>query len=159
LSASKRKTKDDRYSKMNSKPLPDTRDAYPHLRRIETRWMDNDAYGHVNNAVYFSWFDTAISRYMLDEGVLDRQAGPICVMVETACNYFKPIAYPDDVTCGLRLAHIGTSSSRVETGVFRNDDAETAARGHFVYVCCDISTLQPVPTPPNMRRAFEKLRP
>jgi acyl-CoA thioester hydrolase len=99
-----------------------------------------------------------ISRYMLDEGVLDRQAGPICVMVETACNYFKPVTFPDVVTCGLRLTYLGTSSAHIETGVFRNDEVQTAARGRFVYVCCEIATLQPVPMPQNMRSAFEKLR-
>jgi acyl-CoA thioester hydrolase len=143
---------------MTAKPVPDTRDCYAYFQAIETRWMDNDAYGHVNNTIYFSWFDTVISRYMLAQGVLDRDAGPVCLVVETACNYFKPIAFPDAVCCGLRLAHIGTSSARFETGIFRDHDADTAARGHFVQVCCDRKTQRPVPMPQDMRTALEKLR-
>jgi acyl-CoA thioester hydrolase len=141
-----------------TKPAPDTRDCYAYLQAIETRWMDNDAYGHVNNAIYFSWFDTVISRYMLGEGILDRASGPVCLVVETACNYFKPVAFPDIVHCGLRLAQMGTSSARFETGIFCNADAETAARGHFVQVCCDLATQRPVPMPQNMRSSLEKLR-
>ena len=141
-----------------SKPVPDTRDRYAYFETIATRWLDNDAYGHVNNAVYFSWFDTVISRYMLAAGVLDRDAGPVCLVVETGCNYFKAIAFPEVVACGLRLADLGTSSARFETAIFRDGDCEAAACGHFVQVCCDRATQRPVPMPQSMRSALEKLR-
>ena len=141
-----------------SKPKPETRDRYPHFLEITTRWMDNDLYNHVNNVVYYSYFDTVVNDYMLREQVLSLTAGPVCLVVETGCQYFAPISFPDAVVCGLRVAHLGVSSVRFEIGVFRNDDPAAAAQGHFVHVCCDRETHRPLPLPATMRRAFEKLR-
>jgi acyl-CoA thioester hydrolase len=134
------------------------RSDYRHFLTIETRWMDNDVYGHVNNVVYYSFFDTAVNRYLLDEGVLDIRAGEtIGFVVETSCTYEKPMAFPDRVTAGIRVARIGTSSVRYEIGIFRNDDDESAAHGHFVHVYVDRAATRPRPIPPPMLAALEKI--
>ena len=138
---------------------PETRDRYPHFLTITTRWMDNDVYSHVNNVVYYSWFDTAVNEYMLRAGVLKMDEGPICLVVETGCQYFGPISFPDIVHCGLRVAHLGKSSVRFEIGIFRNDETTAAAQGHFIHVCCDRDTHRPVNMPDDMRRALAKLGP
>ena len=134
------------------------RNDYKHFLTIETRWMDNDVYGHVNNVVYYSFFDTAVNRYLLDEGVLDIRAGEtIGFVVETSCTYEKPIAFPDRVTAGIRVARIGTSSVRYEIGIFRNDDDASAAPGHFVHVYVDRTAKRSRPIPEPMRAALEKI--
>ena len=134
------------------------RSDYKHFLTIETRWMDNDVYGHVNNVVYYSFFDTAVNRYLIDEGVLDIRAGEtIGFVVETSCTYEKPIAFPDRVTAGIRVAQIGTSSVRYEIGIFRNDDDESAAHGHFVHVYVDRAAERSRPIPEPMRAALEKI--
>ncbi len=140
------------------KQRPETRDRYPHFLTITTRWMDNDVYRHVNNVVYYSWFDTVVNEYMLREGVLSMDQGPVCLVVETGCQYFGAISFPDTVHCGLRVAHLGSSSVRFEIGIFRNDETAAAAQGHFVHVCCDRTTHRPIAMPAEMRRALEKLR-
>ena len=141
-----------------TRPVPEARDRYPHFLTITTRWMDNDVYSHVNNVVYYSWFDTAVNAYMLREGVLSMDQGPICLVVETGCQYFSAISFPDTVHCGLRVAHLGTSSVRFEIGIFRNDEPAAAAQGYFIHVCCDRATHRPISMPEDMRRALEKLR-
>jgi acyl-CoA thioester hydrolase len=134
------------------------RGDYKHFLTVETRWMDNDVYGHVNNVVYYSFFDTAVNRYLIDEGVLDIRAGDtVGFVVETSCTYEKPIAFPDRVTAGLRVARIGTSSVRYEIGIFKDDDDESAAHGHFVHVYVDRATERSRPIPEKMRAALEKL--
>ena len=134
------------------------RDDYKHFLTLETRWMDNDVYGHVNNVVYYSFFDTAVNRYLLDEGVLDIRAGEtIGFVVETSCTYEKPIAFPDRVTAGIRVARIGSSSVRYEIGIFRNDDDESSAHGHFVHVYVDRAEKRPRPIPDPMRAALERI--
>ncbi len=120
--------------------------------------MDNDLYNHVNNVVYYSYFDTVVNEYMLREEALSLAAGPVCLVVETGCEYFSPISFPDTVVCGLRVAHLGVSSVRFEIGVFRNDEPAAAAQGHFVHVCCDRQTQRPLPMPDHMRRALEKIQ-
>lgn len=136
-----------------------TRDRYAHFLAIGTRWMDNDVYRHVNNVVYYSFFDTAVNEYMLRFGVLDLDSSAtVSLVVETGCTYFAPISFPDTVHCGLRVAHLGTSSVRYEIGIFRNDEARACAQGHFVHVCCDRSSYAPVPMPPALRAALERLR-
>jgi acyl-CoA thioester hydrolase len=122
--------------------------------------MDNDVYRHVNNVAYYSFFDTAVNHYMLEAGVLDLESSPtVSLVVETGCSFFSPIRFPDRVDCGLRVVHLGSSSVRYEIGVFRNDDARTAARGHFVHVCCARETHTPVPMPANLRAALARLCP
>ncbi len=142
-----------------SRQQPDSRDRYAAFETIGTRWMDNDVYNHVNNVVYYSWFDTAVNAYLVKRGVLDMRASPVvCLVVETGCQYYSPISFPDTVHCGLRVAHLGTSSVRFEIGVFRNDEPLAAARGHFTHVACDARTHRPVAMPPDMRAALEKLK-
>jgi acyl-CoA thioester hydrolase len=134
------------------------RSDYKHFLTIETRWMDNDVYGHVNNVVYYSFFDTAVNRYLIEEGVLDIRAGDtVGFVVETSCTYEKPIAFPDRIAAGIRVARIGTSSVRYEIGIFRNDDDESAAHGHFVHVYVDRADNRPRALPASLRAALEKI--
>jgi acyl-CoA thioester hydrolase len=130
----------------SARPQPEPRSAYRAFRPISTRWMDNDAYGHVNNVVYYSWFDTAVNAHLIEHGVLDIQGGAaIGLVVETHCNYFAPLAFPQAVEAGLRVGHVGTSSVRYEIGLFAPGEALTAAKGHFVHAYVDRATRQPVP--------------
>ena len=140
-----------------SKAEAATRQQFPHFLAITTRWLDNDAYNHVNNVNYYSFFDTAVNQYMLRENVLRMDSGPVCLVVETGCRYFSPISFPDTVHCGLRVAHLGKSSVRFEIGIFRNDEPAAAAQGHFVHVCCDRATQRPIPMPDAMRQALARL--
>ena len=124
-----------------SRPQPATRADYPHFQAIPTRWMDNDVYAHVNNVVYYSFFDTAVNQYLIEQGVLDIETSDIIgLVVETKCNYFTPVTFPDIVHAGLRVEKLGTSSVRYGIGLFRNDDDKAAAQGHFVHVYVDRST-------------------
>jgi len=143
---------------MSSRPVPDTRDSYRHFLSITTRWMDNDAYRHVNNVVYYSYFDTVVNRYLMDKGALDIEAGEtIGLVVETQCHYFKPIAFPDRVDAGLRVARLGRSSVRYEIGIFRNDEPQAAAQGYFVHVYVDRSSNRSVSLPQDLRAVLEPL--
>jgi acyl-CoA thioester hydrolase len=137
---------------------PDTRECYAHFVELTTRWLDNDVYRHVNNVVYYSFFDTAVNQYMLEAGVLDFESSvTVSLVVETGCTFFAPIRFPDRVHCGLRVAHLGTSSVRYEIGVFRTDEPLAAARGHFVHVCCERATQAPVAMPAALRAALARL--
>ncbi len=139
---------------------PETRDRYPHLTTLDTRWMDNDVYGHVNNVVYYSFFDTAVNRWLITQDVLDPATSAVIgLVVETQCRYFRPLSFPEPVTAGLRVAHVGTSSVRYELALFGGSDAEAAAAGHFVHVYVDRATRRPTPVPDAMRRALDTLRP
>jgi len=141
------------------KPEPEPREGYKAFRKITTRWMDNDAYGHVNNVVYYSWFDTAVNAHLIEQGALDIHAGDtIGLVIETQCNYFASVAFPQTVEAGLRVAKIGNSSVRYEVGVFLADEALTAAKGHFVHVYVDRATRRPAPLPQNLRRVLEALQ-
>jgi acyl-CoA thioester hydrolase len=119
--------------------------------------MDNDVYGHVNNVVYYSWFDTAVNAYLIERGVLDAQnGGTIGLVVETQCNYFAPLSFPQTIEVGIRVARLGTSSVRYELGVFGNQ-AMTAARGHFVHVYVDKDSRRPVALPQPLKNVLETL--
>src|SRR5690348_4427102 len=134
------------------------RDDYPSFLAIPTRWMDNDAYGHVNNVVYYSWFDTAVNAYLVESGALDIAAGPVIgLVIETRCNYFAPLAFPQDVEAGLRVAHVGRSSVRYEVGLFAAGEPVSAAGGHFVHVYVDRATRRPAELPPPLRAALQPL--
>jgi acyl-CoA thioester hydrolase len=136
----------------------ETREAYAHLSTIDTRWMDNDAYGHVNNVVYYSFFDTAVNRWLIERGLLDVAASPaIGLVVETQCRYLAPITFPDRVTAGIRVARLGRSSVRYEIGLFRNDEAAASAVGHFVHVYVDRATRTPVAVPDTIRVALSNI--
>jgi len=127
---------------------PEPRSAYRAFREITTRWMDNDAYGHVNNVVYYSFFDTAVNGLLVDAGVLDLHAGAVIgLVVETQCNFFAPVAFPQRVTAGVRVGRLGRSSVRYEIGLFADDEPECAAAGHFVHVYVDRATRRPVDLP------------
>ncbi|TCP09729.1 acyl-CoA thioesterase [Caldimonas thermodepolymerans] len=142
-----------------SRPQPEARSAYRHFLPITTRWMDNDIYGHVNNVVYYSYFDTVVNQYLIAQGVLDIHAGEVIgLVVETQCNYFAPLAFPQTVEAGLRVARFGTSSVRYEVGLFAEGEPLTAARGHFVHVYVDRTTRRPAPLPASLVQALEKLR-
>ena len=136
------------------KPTPDNRDAYRHFQSIPTRWMDNDVYGHVNNVVYYSYFDTVVNEYLIRTGVLDVEHGTtIGLVVETQCNYFAPLVFPDRVEAGLRVGRLGSTSVRYEVGLFREGDAQAAAQGYFVHVYVDRTTRRPVTLPDALQAA------
>ena len=142
-----------------SKPQPETRAGYKAFRTITTRWMDNDAYGHVNNVVYYSWFDTAVNAHLIEQGALDIHAGEtIGLVIETQCNYFAPVAFPQTVEAGLRVAKIGTSSVRYEVGLFLQGEPATVAKGHFVHVYVDRATRRPTPLPARLKQVLETLQ-
>jgi acyl-CoA thioester hydrolase len=140
------------------RPTPLRRDGFRHFLEITTRWSDNDAYGHVNNAVYYFYFDTVVNRFLIEQGGLDIQKSPVIgLVVETQCNYFKPIAYPETVHAGLKVEHIGNSSVRYVIGLFRNDDDIASAQGHFVHVYVDRATNKPVALPEKLAQAVRSL--
>ncbi len=148
------------------RPQAEPRSAYRVFRPITTRWMDNDAYGHVNNVVYYSWFDTAVNAYLIDHGALDIHHGStIGLVVETQCNYFAPLAFPQAVDAGIRVARVGGSSVQYEVGLFAGASGDTpeasewtAAKGHFIHVYVDRVTRRPVPLPEQLKSVLETLK-
>ncbi|WP_414444890.1 acyl-CoA thioesterase [Burkholderia sp. 22PA0106] len=143
---------------MSAKPELLPRSAYPHFLSITTRWMDNDVYGHVNNVVYYSYFDTVVNEYLIRTGVLDAERGEtIGLVVETQCNYFAPLVFPQKIDAGLRVAKLGTSSVRYEIGLFAEGEASAAAQGHFVHVYVGRDSRCPVPLPDALRAALAPL--
>lgn len=154
-------TSTDKISPMSTdqRPQPEPRGAYRAFRSISTRWMDNDAYGHVNNVVYYSWFDTAVNGYLVQQGVLDIERSPVIgLVIETQCNYFAPIAFPQNVSAGIRVARIGRSSVRYEVGLFADDEPMTNARGHFIHVYVDRVTRKPTSLPNLFKTVLESLQ-
>jgi acyl-CoA thioester hydrolase len=135
---------------------PATRSQFRVFCPISTRWADNDPYGHVNNVVYYSWFDTAVNRFLIDAGALDiTRSTAIGIVVETGCRYHSALSYPDEVTIGFRVARLGGSSVRYELAVFRSSADVASAEGHFVHVYVDRETIRPVPIPDKARAAME----
>ena len=143
----------------SARPEPQRRASYPVWRRIQTRWADNDMYGHVNNVVYYNWFDTAVNALLIERGALEPNGtGPVGYVVETACSYFAPLSFPQVIEVGLRVAASGRSSVRYEIGVFASGANTAAAQGHFVHVYVDRATRRPVPRLPEaMRQLMEQL--
>ncbi len=143
-----------------ARPQPEPKSAYKAFRNIATRWSDNDLYGHVNNAVYYSWFDTAVNGLLIEQGAIDIHAGPVIgLVVETQCNYFAPLAFPQALVAGIRVAHIGSSSVRYEIGLFAADDDNVcAAKGHFIHVYVDHITRKPVAFPAQLLSVLETLK-
>lgn len=136
----------------------ESRERYRVFRNISTRWMDNDVYGHVNNVVYYSWFDTAVNAYLIEQGVLDiHQGQTIGLVVETQCSYFAPLAFPQTIEAGIRVARLGNSSVRYEVGLFAQGEPLTAAKGHFVHVYVDRLSRRPTPLPHLLKNVLEKL--
>lgn len=140
------------------RPGPQARDSYKVFRALTTRWMDNDAYGHANNAVYFSWFDTVVNAWLIEQGLLDAESGQtIGLVVENHCNYFSSLGFPQGIEAGLRVGHVGRSSVRYEIGLFAQGATTTAARGHLVHVYVDRGTRRPVSLPTALRAAAQAL--
>jgi len=138
--------------------LPTRRNEFPVLRTITTRWMDNDHYGHVNNVVYYSYFDTAVNGYLIEASGIDvRNLPAIGIVAETSCRFLKELSFPEAVHAGLALEKLGNSSVAYRIGLFRHDDTEPAALGRFVHVYVDSVTRRPVPVPPQIRAALAAL--
>ncbi len=136
----------------------ETRARYPHFLVIPTRWMDNDVYGHVNNVVYYSYFDTVINEYLIRAGGLDIEGSPVVgVCAESTCRYHAPLAFPEPVEAGLRAGHLGRTSVGYEIGLFKEGEDEAAAQGHFVHVFVERAAMAPVPIPAAIRAALEKI--
>jgi|1186.fasta_scaffold11174_4 acyl-CoA thioester hydrolase len=133
------------------------RSSFVQLSAIQTRWSDNDVYGHVNNVTYYSYFDTAVNGWLIDHGGLDVRGAIVGYVVETSCSYFSPTAFPDRLHVGVRVARIGRSSVRYELAVYRNDDDLPVAAGHFVHVYVDRETGRSAPIPGATRVALEAL--
>ena len=141
-----------------TRPTPEPRDGYRHFQAIPTRWADNDIYGHVNNVVYYSYFDTVVNQYLIEQGALDLvKSTVIGLVVETQCEYFAPLSFPDVVHAGLRVAKVGNSSVRYEIGLFRNEENSASAQGYFVHVYVDRASRRATAVPADMRVALEKL--
>ena len=135
-----------------------TRAEYVHFLPLPTRWMDNDIYGHVNNALYYAFFDTAINEYLIAEGGLDITAGAVVAFAaESQCQYLRPLAFPGVIEIGLRVGKLGNSSVRYELGIFKQDETFAAAAGYFVHVFVDRETQRPVPIPATIRAALARL--
>ena len=142
----------------SSRPQALERSAFKSFRNISTRWMDNDAYGHVNNVVYYQWFDTVVNAHLIENGALDIHHGnTIGLVVETGCNYFASLAFPETVELGIRVAHLGRSSVRYEIGVF-GANGLMAAKGHFVHVYVNAKTRRPTALHDNLVLILEALQ-
>ena len=138
--------------------VAETRARYRHFLSIPTRWMDNDVYGHVNNVVYYAYFDTIINRFLVDRGGLDIARGPVIgLCVESHCRYVRPVAFPEELEAGMRVAHLGRSSVRYEIGVFARAEEAPIAFGWFVHVFVDRSGRKAAEIPAAMRAALEKI--
>lgn len=136
-----------------------TRADYKHVAPIQTRWADNDIYGHVNNVVYYSYFDTVVNGYLVEAGALDIHEGEVIgLVVETGCKYFAPIAFPGRLEGGLRVVHIGNSSVRYELAIFAEGMEEAVAEGRFTHVYVNRETRRPTPLPDGFRKALEAVR-
>ena len=141
----------------------EVRAGYPHFLQIPTRWMDNDIYGHVNNVVYYAYFDTVINSYLIAEGGLDIHRGDVIgVCAESACRYRASFAFPDCIEAGLRVSKLGGRSVTYEIGLFKKTpeaaaDEEASAEGRFVHVFVDRTSMKPVEIPAPLRRALEGL--
>ena len=142
-----------------ARPQAHHRDGYRAFHRISTRWADNDIYGHVNNVVYYSWFDTAVNALLIERGALDiHQGQTVGFVVETHCNYFAPLAFPQAVEAGIRVAEVGRSSVRYDIGLFAEGADTAAAQGHFIHVYVDRQTQRPVNLPPPLLQVVTDLR-
>ena len=144
---------------MSERMAPPQRGDYTHFLQIQSRWSDNDLYGHVNNVVYYSWMDTVVNRFLIDEGGLDINNGPVIgIAADTGCRYFAALAYPDVIDAGLRVARLGTSSVRYEVGVFRRGEDSAAAAMHFVHVFVARDSMRPEPIPKPIRAALASIQ-
>ena len=142
-----------------TKPHQQTRSDYLHFLPIATRWMDNDVYGHVNNVVYYSYFDTVVNEYLIAQGVLDIVNSPVIgLVVETGCSFFASIAFPEKIDAGLRVTKLGNSSVRYEVALFRGGSESAVAQGHFVHVYVDRVTLKPQALGDKLKAALQRIQ-
>jgi acyl-CoA thioester hydrolase len=145
-------------SESKARQLPEQRSEFPVLRTITTRWHDNDHYGHVNNVVYYAYFDTAVNGYLIEASGTDIRSLPaIGIVAETSCRFLRELSFPDTVHAGLALEKLGNSSVVYRIGLFRNEEAAPAAIGRFVHVYVHATTRRPVPIPPQIRAALTAL--
>ncbi|AWY38656.1 acyl-CoA thioesterase [Pseudomonas putida] len=143
---------------MSSKPQRPSRDAFRYFTQVPTRFGDNDAFGHVNNVVYYSYCESAITAFLVEQGTLDIASSPVIgLIVNSGCSYFSPIVFPDVITVAMKISRLGNSSARYELALFRNDEHEAAAMAHVVYVYVDRASNSSVPIPPTVRRALASL--
>jgi acyl-CoA thioester hydrolase len=146
------------FGSVTTRPHRLGRDGFCLFRPIATRWMDNDVYGHVNNAQYYAYFDTAVNGWLVEQGLLDLNASPVVgLVVETGCTYFESVAFPDRLEAGIAVARLGRSSVRYRIGIFREGAPRVAAQGHFVHVYVDRASQRPVEVPEPVRRALEPI--
>ncbi len=144
---------------MSGRATPDRRDSYSYFQTMTTRWMDNDSYRHMNNTTYYSFFDTIVNQYLIENGVLDVEKGEVIGLVaETMCSYFSSLGFPSKVSVGLRVGRLGTSSIRYEIGLFKDQAEEASAQGHFVHVYVNRETGRPVPLPDALRSVVARLK-
>ncbi len=135
-----------------------TRASYKHILPLQTRWADNDVYGHINNVAYYGYFDTIVNEYLIGAGALDIHKGAVIgLVVETGCRYFAPLEFPQKLDGALRVAKIGNSSVRYEIAIFKAGEDKPAAEGHFVHVYVDRETRRPAAMPQALRTALEKI--
>lgn len=135
-----------------------SRAQFQHFHKIQTRWMDNDAYGHVNNVIYYSWFDTVVNQFLIVNQALDiEKSQEIGLVIETQCNYLASVAFPDVISAGVTVSKLGNSSVRYEIGIFKNDEDMAAAQGHFVHVYVDRESRRPVSIPEKIRSLLSTL--
>jgi acyl-CoA thioester hydrolase len=150
-------------STISPRPKPGLRADYVRFLPLTLRWMDNDVFGHVNNAHYYSLFDTAVCEFLVGKGILTwrgktgRGEDHYMVAAESGCRYHSEVAFPDRITAGLRVMRLGQRSVRYEIGVFREDEAAASAEGFMVHVCVSAYTRRPAPMPDTWRAALETL--
>ncbi len=143
---------------MSERTKPDLRSGYAYFQLMTTRWMDNDSYRHMNNTTYYSFFDTIVNQYLIENGALDVEKSEVIGLVaETMCRYFRSVGFPSRLNVGLRAGHIGSSSVRYEVALFRGDDNEASAQGHFVHVYVDRASGRPVPIPEKLKSVVKPL--
>lgn len=143
---------------MSERTKPDLRSGYAYFQLMTTRWMDNDSYRHMNNTTYYSFFDTIVNQYLIENGALDVEKSEVIGLVaETMCRYFRSVGFPSRLDVGLRASHIGSSSVRYEVALFRDDDNEASAQGHFVHVYVDRASGRPVPIPEKLKWVVKPL--
>lgn len=144
---------------MTERPSPERKQSYVHFQAMTTRWMDNDVYRHMNNTTYYSFFDTVVCQYLIENGALDIENSEVIGLVaETTCRFFKSIAFPSKINVGLRVGHQGSSSVRYEIALFRDDEEIASAQGHFVHVYVDRASSRPVSLPEKIRSVIAPLR-
>ncbi|MGD9837100.1 MAG: acyl-CoA thioesterase [Afipia sp.] len=143
---------------MSERPKPDLRSGYAYFQLMTTRWMDNDSYRHMNNTTYYSFFDSIVNQYLIENGALDVEKSEVIGLVaETMCRYFRSVGFPSRLDVGLRASHIGNSSVRYEVALFRGDDNEASAQGHLVHVYVERASGRPVPIPEKLKLVVKPL--